>query len=80
MNKERVGEKVRERGGGFCGLLTLLFIGLKLTDNIDWSWLWVLSPIWLPIAVVVGIFVIVMTCLGIAWIGATLWEKATVKR
>lgn len=38
-------------GIGFIGLLTILFIALKLTDHIDWSWLWVLSPIWLPIAV-----------------------------
>ena len=29
---------------GFVGLLTLLFIGLKLGDVIDWSWWWVLSP------------------------------------
>lgn len=39
-------------GIGFCGLLAVLFIGLKLTDNIDWSWWWVLSPLWLPITVV----------------------------
>lgn len=34
-------------GVGFCGLLTVLFVGLKLTGNIDWSWWWVLSPIWI---------------------------------
>lgn len=39
-------------GIGFCGLLTVLFIGLKLTDYIDWSWWWILSPMWLPIVVV----------------------------
>lgn len=39
-------------GIGFCGLLTVLFIGLKITDNIDWSWLWVLSPLWLPLSLV----------------------------
>lgn len=39
-------------GIGFCGLLTVLFIGLKLTDYIDWSWWLVLSPMWLPIVVV----------------------------
>ncbi len=33
-------------GIGFVGLLTILFVGLKLTDVIDWSWWWVLSPIW----------------------------------
>jgi len=34
-------------GIGFVGLLTILFIGLKLTNYIDWSWWWVLSPIWI---------------------------------
>jgi len=33
-------------GINFSGLLTILFIGLKLTHHIDWSWFWVLSPIW----------------------------------
>ena len=35
---------------GFCELLTVLFIGLKLTGFISWSWLWVVSPIWLSLA------------------------------
>lgn len=34
-------------GTGFVSLLTLLFIGLKLTGYITWSWWWVLSPIWI---------------------------------
>jgi len=34
-------------GIGFTGLLTLLFIALKLLGKIDWSWWWVLSPIWI---------------------------------
>ena len=49
-------------GIGFTGLLTVLFVGLKLTGYINWSWWWVLSPLWIPLAVgvVVGlIFVIV---------------------
>lgn len=48
-------------GISFIGLLTILFIGLKLTHNINWSWLWVLSPLWigfgLGITVVVCFFV-----------------------
>lgn len=40
-------------GVGFVGLLTILFIGLKLTGHIDWSWLWVLSPAWIMICVAV---------------------------
>lgn len=46
----------------FPGLLTILFIGLKLTGDITWSWLWVLSPLWLGIAlasVVTFIFVLI---------------------
>lgn len=31
----------------FISLLTVLFIGLKLTGYIDWSWVWILSPIWI---------------------------------
>ena len=38
---------------GFCGLLTIVFIVLKLTKVITWSWWWVLSPIWIPIALAV---------------------------
>lgn len=37
-------------GIGFVGLLTLLFIALKLLDKIDWSWWWVLSPLWISAA------------------------------
>lgn len=34
----------------FSDLLTILFIGLKLTHSIDWSWWWVLSPMWIAFA------------------------------
>lgn len=34
-----------EKGITFLEALTLLFIGLKLTKQIDWSWWWVLSPV-----------------------------------
>ena len=49
-------------GIGFFGLLTILFIGLKLTGYITWSWWWVLAPIWISLAlgvVSVLIFIIV---------------------
>jgi len=38
---------------GGVSLLTVLFIGLKLTGHIDWSWWWVLSPIWITTAIIV---------------------------
>lgn len=36
-------------GISFCGVLTVLFIALKLTGFIKWSWLWVLSPLWISV-------------------------------
>ena len=40
--------KVSYSGGiGFTGLLTIVFIILKLVGKIDWSWWWVLSPLWI---------------------------------
>lgn len=39
-------------GVGFFGLLGIVFIVLKLCKVIDWDWLWVLAPIWGPLALV----------------------------
>ena len=47
-------------GIGFPGLLTVLFIGLKLTGNITWSWVWVLSPLWISFALFLVIAAIVV--------------------
>lgn len=33
-----------------ASILTIVFVVLKLTDNIDWSWLWVVSPLWISAA------------------------------
>jgi hypothetical protein len=46
-------------GIGFPGLLTVLFIGLKLTGHITWSWWWVLSPLWISALLAVAILAIV---------------------
>lgn len=45
-------------GIGFSGLLTIVFIVLKLTNVINWSWLWVLSPLWISVALVIAIVLI----------------------
>lgn len=47
-------------GIGFCGLLTIAFIVLKLTGVISWSWLWVLAPIWIPAAIILNGLLIVL--------------------
>lgn len=43
---------------GFTGLLQLVFIVLKLCGVIKWSWMWVLSPIWTGVALVVVCLVV----------------------
>jgi len=52
-------------GIGFSGLLTIVFIVLKLTHYIDWPWVWVLSPIWISIVAVLGFFLIFVIIMGI---------------
>lgn len=47
---------------GFLGLLALVFIVLKLTGTIDWSWWWVTSPLWGGIVIVMAI-IIILRCL-----------------
>lgn len=48
-------KKVSSGGVTFSGILTVLFIALKLTGYITWSWGWVLAPIWLPTLVMLGL-------------------------
>lgn len=50
-------------GVGFCGLLALLFIFLKLTHQIDWSWVWVTAPLWGPVALILAIIAVVLVWL-----------------
>lgn len=54
-------EKSSSAGIGFTGALTILFIALKLTNQIDWSWWWVLSPIW--IVTLIAVFAILVVLL-----------------
>ena len=56
--------KSSSSGPGFLGLLTILFIGLKLTDHIDWSWWWVLAPLWIPTVLILGIIVLIISAGG----------------
>jgi len=37
---------------GFCNILAIIFITLKLIGKITWSWWWVLSPLWIPFSIV----------------------------
>lgn len=58
--------KTQVSGGiGFGGMLTILFIGLKLTGLITWSWFWVLSPVLIPIFIVLSIFLVALVVGGV---------------
>jgi len=53
--------KNESKGSGgisFLGMLTILFIGLKLTGYVDWSWTWVLSPLWIGFTIGVTLIVV----------------------
>lgn len=45
------GKQASGNGIGFVGLLTIVFITLKLLGQIDWPWIWVLSPLWIWFAI-----------------------------
>lgn len=50
-----------QRGVGFIGLLTIAFIVLKLTNQINWSWWWVLAPLWIGFAIGMFIVCVILT-------------------
>ena len=57
-------------GIGIGMILFLIFMTLKLTGNIDWSWWWVTSPLWIPLAAaavilgVVGVIAMIIEYIG----------------
>lgn len=51
-------EKTTSGGIGFGSLLLLTFIILKLVGVIDWSWWWVLSPIWIPVVLLMAVSIL----------------------
>jgi len=58
-------------------MLLMLFMGLKLVGVIDWSWLWVLSPLWVPVVVVVAgivLAVVVAVVIGACGLAFGLWK------
>ena len=53
-------------GIGFVGLLTILFIGLKLTGCIGWSWWIVLSPVLIIAAIIIAVLAVWLIIILIA--------------
>ena len=57
MQKDK---EVKTVGLGFVDALSLLFIALKLTGQIDWNWIWVLSPIWIWISFLAVLAIVIL--------------------
>ena len=51
-------KNINYNGIGFCGLLTIAFIVLKLIGYISWSWIWVLSPLWISWLIAILLIII----------------------
>jgi len=54
MSKE---QKITPINSSILTILFVVFLTLKLTGNIDWSWWWVTSPLWLPVAIILTIII-----------------------
>ena len=52
-------------GIGLGTILFIIFLVLKLTGHITWSWFWVIFPLWIGPAVIIGILIIVLIICGI---------------
>lgn len=53
-------------GFGLPVILFIVFLVLKLTNNIDWSWIWVTSPLWIPFALIFSIAISIFSIIVIA--------------
>ena len=65
MKNNNVNVSSSSSGGiGFVGLLTIVFIVLKLIGKITWSWWWVLSPLWisagLALLILLGVLIFIL--------------------
>lgn len=69
-------------GIGFTGLLTIVFITLKLTHVIDWSWWWVLSPLWISglLLLLILFCVLVVPFIFVSIVGAVAWLLGRSKK
>ena len=52
--------KKNSEGIGLGTVVFIVFLVLKLTNVIDWSWWWVTAPLWIPILLVVGVFLLIL--------------------
>ena len=66
MSQLRLGGVSHQRSGlGLGSVLLVVFVVLKLTGTTDWSWWWVLSPIWISALLVIVVLAIAAGVIGI---------------
>ena len=53
-------QQVTSGGFGLSTVLFIVFLVLKLTNTIDWSWWWVTSPLWIPAGFLIVILLIIL--------------------
>lgn len=63
-------------GLGLIWVLVVVFVVLKLTDNIDWSWWWVLSPLWIAWGIALSLFAFA----GLLWSFKAIGKKRRENR
>jgi hypothetical protein len=66
-DKARVIVKQGSGGLGLTNVLFIVFLVLKLTGHIDWSWWWVTAPLW-------GVVALILTALTVVVLYMVLWE------
>ena len=72
-NFQKPAVKITNSGVGFAGLLTLLFVALKLTGCVSWHWFWIVSPLLIQMAL--GLLLVAVAALVLGVIAA-LEKKA----
>lgn len=71
-------KKSTSSGIGLPGVLFVVFLVLKLTGNIDWSWWWVTSPIWIPFVAAIAILLtLVIIFVGMLTVGYSVDDLKT---
>ena len=60
LRRSVMNNKTKQGGLGIVSVLTIIFIVLKLLGVIKWSWIWVLSPIWISAVIVVAVFSVIL--------------------
>jgi hypothetical protein len=76
MRSDNSNNSATSGGIGFLGLLAVAFIVLRLIGVIEWAWVWVLAPIWLPL----GLFMVIIGGCYVFVIIAALIDYCRIRR